>query len=63
MFYVVGGIIILLCVETGQSLGRRKRKRENERDIEEKPKEVIHVRVKRGQATDSHSLSERVRFF
>lgn len=27
---------------------------------EEKPKEVVHVRAKRGQATDSHSLAERV---
>lgn len=26
----------------------------------DKPKEVIHVRAKRGQATDSHSLAERV---
>ncbi|GER40760.1 basic helix-loop-helix (bHLH) DNA-bindingsuperfamily protein [Striga asiatica] len=28
---------------------------------EEKPREVVHVRAKRGQATDSHSLAERVR--
>ncbi|KAG6579208.1 Transcription factor BEE 3, partial [Cucurbita argyrosperma subsp. sororia] len=41
-----------------KSSGGRKRKRENERD-EEKPKGVIHVRAKRGQATDSHSLAER----
>ncbi|KAL4179088.1 hypothetical protein AMTRI_Chr13g118330 [Amborella trichopoda] len=27
----------------------------------EKPNEVIHVRARRGQATDSHSLAERVR--
>ncbi|XP_031489797.1 transcription factor bHLH75-like [Nymphaea colorata] len=27
----------------------------------QKPKEVIHVRARRGQATDSHSLAERVR--
>lgn len=27
---------------------------------EEKPREVVHVRAKRGQATDSHSLAERV---
>ncbi|XP_075521293.1 transcription factor BEE 3-like [Primulina tabacum] len=27
----------------------------------EKPREVVHVRAKRGQATDSHSLAERVR--
>ncbi|GER55041.1 basic helix-loop-helix (bHLH) DNA-bindingsuperfamily protein, partial [Striga asiatica] len=28
---------------------------------EEKPREVVHVRAKRGEATDSHSLAERVR--
>ncbi|CAN8234973.1 unnamed protein product [Cochlearia groenlandica] len=28
---------------------------------EEKEREVVHVRAKRGQATDSHSLAERVR--
>ncbi|XAR63921.1 hypothetical protein NMG60_11024074 [Bertholletia excelsa] len=28
---------------------------------EETPKEVVHVRARRGQATDSHSLAERVR--
>ncbi|KAK9684245.1 hypothetical protein RND81_10G196400 [Saponaria officinalis] len=27
----------------------------------EKPKEVVHVRAKRGQATDSHSIAERIR--
>ena len=27
---------------------------------EEKPREVVHVRARRGQATDSHSLAERV---
>lgn len=31
----------------------------NEKE-EEKPKEVVHVRARRGQATDSHSLAERV---
>ncbi|KAF9671377.1 hypothetical protein SADUNF_Sadunf12G0041000 [Salix dunnii] len=30
-------------------------------DEDEKPKEVFHVRARRGQATDSHSLAERVR--
>lgn len=29
----------------------------------EKPREVVHVRAKRGQATDSHSLAERVSKF
>ncbi|KAJ4713408.1 Transcription factor [Melia azedarach] len=40
--------------------GRRKRVKGNEKE-EEKPKEVVHVRARRGQATDSHSLAERVR--
>ncbi|EOY21045.1 BR enhanced expression 1 [Theobroma cacao] len=40
--------------------GRGKRARSNEKG-EEKPKEVVHVRARRGQATDSHSLAERVR--
>ena len=48
--------------EIEQSPGGRKRKRENEGN-EEKPKGVIHVRAKRGQATDSHSLAERVSYF
>ncbi|KAH7658482.1 Myc-type basic helix-loop-helix (bHLH) domain-containing protein [Dioscorea alata] len=38
----------------------KKRMRSNSKD-DEKPKEVVHVRAKRGQATDSHSLAERVR--
>ncbi|XP_010265101.1 PREDICTED: transcription factor bHLH75-like [Nelumbo nucifera] len=42
------------------SFGRGKRKRNNENEGET-PKEVIHVRARRGQATDSHSLAERVR--
>ncbi|KAK4747145.1 hypothetical protein SAY87_026182 [Trapa incisa] len=32
-----------------------------EEEEEEKPKEVVHLRAIRGQATDSHSLAERVR--
>lgn len=40
--------------------GRRKRVKGNEKE-EEKSKEVVHVRARRGQATDSHSLAERVR--
>ncbi|KAG2667449.1 hypothetical protein I3760_15G115300 [Carya illinoinensis] len=50
--------------ETGikrkNSSGRGKRVKSNEKE-EEKPKEVVHVRARRGQATDSHSLAERVR--
>ncbi|KAL1188219.1 Transcription factor bHLH75 [Cardamine amara subsp. amara] len=43
---------------------RRKRSEEEEamnKDETQKPKDVVHVRAKRGQATDSHSLAERVR--
>ncbi|XP_047944561.1 transcription factor BEE 3-like isoform X2 [Salvia hispanica] len=39
--------------------GRRAKKEDEEEAI--KRGEVIHVRAKRGQATDSHSLAERVR--
>ncbi|KAK8685190.1 hypothetical protein V6N13_041197 [Hibiscus sabdariffa] len=35
--------------------GKRAKKEEN------KPKDVVHVRARRGEATDSHSLAERVR--
>lgn len=48
-----------------ESGSKRKRKRSeeeesiNEDDVE-KPRDVVHVRAKRGQATDSHSLAERV---
>ncbi|XP_057443484.1 transcription factor BEE 1-like [Lotus japonicus] len=40
--------------------GRGKRAKSNVTE-EEKEKEVVHVRARRGQATDSHSLAERVR--
>lgn len=40
--------------------GKGKRVKSNDKE-EEKPKEVVHVRARRGQATDSHSLAERVR--
>lgn len=44
-----------------QSLEKGK-KRSNEKE-QDKQEEVIHVRAKRGQATDSHSLAERVHIF
>ncbi|XP_015882980.3 transcription factor BEE 3 [Ziziphus jujuba] len=51
--------------ETGMkrknSSGKGKRVKINNVKEEEKPKEVVHVRARRGQATDSHSLAERVR--
>uniref|UniRef100_A0ACD6ALX5 Uncharacterized protein n=2 Tax=Avena sativa TaxID=4498 RepID=A0ACD6ALX5_AVESA len=37
------------------------RKQSKEMEEEEEPKGYIHVRARRGQATDRHSLSERVR--
>ncbi|XP_060172669.1 transcription factor BEE 3-like isoform X1 [Lycium barbarum] len=42
------------------SKGKGKRVKSDEKE-EEKLRQVVHVRVKRGQATDSHSLAERVR--
>lgn len=42
------------------SSGRGKRSKSNDKE-EGKPKEVVHVRARRGQATDSHSIAERVR--
>ncbi|KAE8729894.1 Transcription factor BEE 3 [Hibiscus syriacus] len=42
------------------NLSKGKRAKGIEKEVE-KPKEVVHVRAKRGQATDSHSLTERVR--
>ncbi|KAL5726101.1 hypothetical protein ACHQM5_009171 [Ranunculus cassubicifolius] len=47
---------------TGNRKNTKKGKRgKNIEKESEKPKDVIHVRAKRGQATDSHSLAERVR--
>ncbi|XP_020205295.1 transcription factor bHLH75 [Cajanus cajan] len=48
------------CAEKNKELIGNKRKINNDR-LKEKGNEVIHVRAKRGQATDSHSLAERVR--
>ncbi|XP_009602728.1 transcription factor BEE 3 [Nicotiana tabacum] len=45
---------------TAKNCEGRKRKRNNQKEAE-KPREVVHVRAKRGQATDSHSLAERLR--
>ncbi|KAK1404286.1 Transcription factor BEE 3 [Heracleum sosnowskyi] len=40
--------------------GALKRSRSSDKE-QEKPSDVVHVRARRGQATDSHSLAERVR--
>ncbi|CAK9167829.1 unnamed protein product [Ilex paraguariensis] len=44
--------------KNGSGRGKRMKSNENE---QEKPKEVVHVRARRGQATDSHSIAERAR--
>ncbi|XP_065864232.1 transcription factor BEE 3 [Euphorbia lathyris] len=41
--------------------GKRSKGKLEEDEEDNKPKEVVHVRARRGQATDSHSLAERVR--
>ncbi|KAF8077027.1 hypothetical protein N665_1068s0006 [Sinapis alba] len=41
--------------------GKRRREEEDNTKAPEPPKDYIHVRARRGQATDSHSLAERVR--
>ncbi|KAL0460931.1 UNVERIFIED_CONTAM: Transcription factor BEE 3 [Sesamum latifolium] len=43
------------------SCRRGKKVKSSDQNKAEKPREVVHVRAKRGQATDSHSLAERVR--
>lgn len=41
--------------------GEEKQNKGNTTKPPEPPKDYIHVRARRGQATDSHSLAERVR--
>lgn len=41
--------------------GTKKQNKETPKPSPEPPKDYIHVRARRGQATDSHSLAERVR--
>ncbi|XP_042474854.1 transcription factor bHLH75-like isoform X2 [Macadamia integrifolia] len=47
-------------IKRKNKLSRGKRERSNDKE-RVKSKEVIHVRARRGLATDSHSLAERVR--
>ncbi|THU53063.1 hypothetical protein C4D60_Mb10t10490 [Musa balbisiana] len=54
------GLRVLEIKKISNRSGGGKRGRGNSRKAE-KPKEVVHVRARRGQATDSHSLAERVR--
>nr|TKR90331.1 Transcription factor BEE 1 [Populus alba] len=51
-----------MCLKADSSRrGKRVKSNEEEEEEEEKTREVVHVRARRGQATDSHSLAERVR--
>lgn len=40
---------------------QKKGKGKSSKPAVEPPKDYVHVRARRGQATDSHSLAERVR--
>ncbi|MED6135683.1 hypothetical protein PIB30_117908 [Stylosanthes scabra] len=44
-----------------ERMDNNNRKKKSSNEEEEPPKGYIHVRARRGQATDSHSLAERVR--
>lgn len=50
---------------SGEKEGADEKQSENQDEVNTKapepPKDFIHVRARRGQATDSHSLAERVR--
>lgn len=52
------------CNGTLKEEGKKPRaeKKDQEKVAEEPPTGYIHVRARRGQATDSHSLAERVQF-
>lgn len=39
---------------------KKEEKKDQKKILEEPPTGYIHVRARRGQATDSHSLAERV---
>lgn len=45
-----------------QNGAQKQGKEKNNAKPAEPPKDYIHVRARRGQATDSHSLAERVQF-
>ncbi|KAL2932686.1 Transcription factor bHLH62 [Bienertia sinuspersici] len=49
--------------EENRGIGEESKKQSNNANLKppEPPKDYIHVRARRGQATDSHSLAERVR--
>lgn len=48
--------------KAGDEANNGKGTEEKSKTASEPPKDYIHVRARRGQATDSHSLAERVFF-
>ncbi|KAG6487353.1 hypothetical protein ZIOFF_055939 [Zingiber officinale] len=60
--YKPGEINAVVKMETEQNgdVGGEPRKEDDDK-VPEPPKDYIHVRARRGQATDAHSLAERVR--
>lgn len=46
--------------QNGGAGGDGKSSKDNNAKLPEAPKDYIHVRARRGQATDAHSLAERV---
>ncbi|XP_038895237.1 transcription factor BEE 3-like [Benincasa hispida] len=48
-------------IKTKNNAGKGKRSKKGDENDGENPREVVHVRARRGQATDSHSVAERIR--
>uniref|UniRef100_A0A9I9CDP2 BHLH domain-containing protein n=1 Tax=Cucumis melo TaxID=3656 RepID=A0A9I9CDP2_CUCME len=48
-------------INTKNNNGKGKRSKKGDTYDGDKPREVVHVRARRGQATDSHSVAERIR--
>ena len=48
------------ATEAGTNSGNASKSADKKPAPKEPPKDYIHVRARRGQATDSHSLAERV---
>lgn len=56
--------VVAAASENSESSAKRSKSEDEKEDNEkpaEPPKDYIHVRARRGQATDAHSLAERVR--
>uniref|UniRef100_A0A453GAI9 Uncharacterized protein n=1 Tax=Aegilops tauschii subsp. strangulata TaxID=200361 RepID=A0A453GAI9_AEGTS len=50
------------AAQSSSENGGRKQGKDGASKLPEPPKDFIHVRARRGEATDSHSLAERVQF-